>query len=150
MAFTTPAQLPPDTYRSPYCLYNNGFGGPLYPPTIVSFSQAELDNIFVECHREDWDGHGAAAVSPEAYQVARQFIGTLPPGIPQPALSADPDGCVTFEWRSSPLKLAMVSVHPDFRLDFARVFGTSRVYGSEPFFDQLPEGIENLVRRVYA
>jgi hypothetical protein len=109
-----------------------------------------LATVFAECRFHDWDGHGAAAVSPDAYYAAERFIGTLPAGFPQPSLSADPDGCVTFEWRSSPRKLALVSVHPDFQLDFAAIFGTSRVYGSEPFFDQLPYGIEDLVRRVYA
>ena len=149
VAFTTPAQFSAQTTRPAYFEYCEGVD--LCPiSTVVSFAQAQLENVLAECRYVDWDGHGAAAVSPDAYQAAKRFIGTLPPGIPQPALSADPDGCVTFEWRSLPRKLALVSVHPDFQLDFAAIFGTSRVYGSEPFFDQLPDGIENLVRRIYA
>lgn len=149
VAFTTPAQFPPQITRPAYSEYCDGQGLFPYLP-IVSFTQAQLENVFLACRFKDWDGYGAEAISLDAYQAAKRFVGTLPAGIPQPSLSADPDGCVTFEWRSAPRKLALVSVRPDFQLDFAAIFGTARVYGSEPFFDQFPDEIENLVRRVFA
>ena len=103
----------------------------------------------LDCHKPAWDGYGAEAVSLEAYRLAKFFIQSLPAGIPRPLLSADPDGCVTFEWQVSPRRLVLVSVHPDYRIDYAALFGGAKGYGTEPFFDKFPTGLSDLVRRVY-
>ena len=110
---------------------------------------ADLDNVMLDCHKAGWDGYGAEAISLEAYRLAQRFIQSLPAGIPRPSLSADPDGCVTFEWQVSPRRLVLVSVHPDYRIDYAALFGSAKSYGTEPFFDKLPTGLCDLVRRVY-
>lgn len=140
---------PPETYRTDYYLCESGISS-LPQPSIAIFLQSELNNVVVECHNENWDGHGAAPVSAEAYEAAQRFISTLQPGIPQPSISADPDGCITFEWSTSSRNVLLVSVHPDYRLDFAAKFGTSQIYGSAPFFDQLSDSVEDLVRSVFA
>ena len=113
--------------------------------------RADLDNVLIDCHEPGWDGYGAEAVSFEAYNLARRFIESLPRGIPHPLLSADPNGCVTFEWQVSHRRLVIVSVHPDYRVDYAARFGSDkdRDYGTKPFFDKLPTGLTELVRRVY-
>ena len=103
----------------------------------------------LDCHKPGWDGYGAEAVSPDAYRLAQRFIDCLPKGIPHPVLSADPDGCVTFEWQASPRRLVLVSVHPDYRIDYAALFGAAKSHGTEPFFGRLPDGLCDLVRRVY-
>lgn len=112
---------------------------------------ADLDNVMIDCHEPGWDGYGAEPVSVEAYNLARRFIKSLPAGIPHPSLSADPDGCVTFEWQVSPRRLVLASVHPDYRIDYAARFGSEKDcdYGTKPFFDKLPTGLCDLVRRVY-
>jgi hypothetical protein len=110
---------------------------------------SELDNLMMDCCQPDWDGHGAKAVSPEAYRIAQSLIRSLPVGFHRPLLSADPDGCVTFKWRTLPRRIVMVSVHPDYRIDFAALFGNETHDGTKPFFDKLPEVICDLVRRVY-
>ncbi len=110
---------------------------------------SELDNLMLDCFQSDWDGHGAQAVSPEAYRIAQSLIRSLPAGFHRPVLSADPDGCVTFKWRTLPRRIVMVSVHPDYRIDFAALFGNEKLHGTKPFFDRIPEDICNLVRRVY-
>ena len=110
---------------------------------------ADLDNVMLDCHKPGWDGYGAEGISLEAYQLAQRFIHDLPIGIRRPTLSADPDGCVTFEWQVSPRRLLLVSVHPDYRIDYAALFGSAKSYGTEPFFDKIPTGICELVRRVY-
>ena len=119
-----------------------------YPPTTSPLC-ADLDNLMLKCHEPDWDGGGAEAITPEAYGIAQQFVRSLPTGIPQPTLSADPDGCVTFEWQISPRRLVLVSVHPGYRIDYAAIFGSAKSCGSEPFFDTFPTGLSDLVRRVY-
>ena len=112
---------------------------------------ADLDNVMIDCHEPGWDGYGAEAVSVEAYDLAKRFIKSLPPRVPHPTLSADPDGCVTFEWQESPRRLVLVSVHPDYRIDYAARFGDAKDcdYGTKPFFDKLPTGLCDLVRRVF-
>lgn len=121
-------------------------------PGLDSLSQlsAELDNLIMECHEPGWDGYGAEPISIEAYGLARKFIESFPAGIPTPSLSADPDGCVTFQWGISPRRLVLVSVHPEYRLDYAALIGTAKSYGSEPFFDTLPNSIRDIISRVYA
>ena len=120
-------------------------------PSAGPFAElsVELDNVMLDCHKSGWDGYGAKAISLDAYRIARRFIYSLPAGVPRPSLSADPDGCVTFEWQLSPRRLVLVSVHPDYRIDYAALFGSAKSYGTEPFFDRLPVGIFDLVRRVY-
>ena len=109
----------------------------------------DLDNLMLDCFRPGWDGHNARAMSPAAYGIAQRFVRALPAGIECPTLSADPDGCAVFEWYASPRRLVYVSVHPDFRVDYAALFGSSRIHGSSPFFDQLPPELLDLVRRVF-
>lgn len=102
----------------------------------------------IDCHQPGWDGYGAEAVSIDAYRSAERFIRSLPAGIEPPQVSADPDGCVTFEWRKSPRRTLLVSVRPGYALDYAALIGTAKAHGSEPFFDELPESLKALIRRV--
>ncbi len=111
--------------------------------------QADLEEVMLDCHHPGWDGYDARAVSVEAYQLAQRFVRALPAGIQRPSISADPDGCVTFEWQVSPRRLVLVSVHPDYRIDYAALFGSAKSHGTEPFFDKFPTGLRDLVRRVY-
>ena len=103
----------------------------------------------LDCHQPDWDGYGAEAISVEAYELAQRFIRSLPAGIPHPLLSADSDGCVTFEWQVAPRRLVLVSVRPDYRIDYAALFGSAESHGTEPFFDKFPARLSDLVRGVY-
>lgn len=111
----------------------------------------ELADLILECGKPGWDGYGAEAVGMRAYEAAKRFIESLPSGFPAPSLSADTDGCVTFEWRVSSRRVLLVSVHPEFRVDYAAIFGPAKQYGSEPFLgEQLPEAVQTLVQRVFA
>ncbi len=90
----------------------------------------------LDCHLPDWDGHGAEPVSLEACRLAHTFVRNLPIGIPRPSVSADPGGCVTFEWQGSPRRLVLVSVHPDYRIDYAALFDGDKACATEPFFER--------------
>ena len=124
---------------------------PAYPASALAATlRSELESLMFDCHRAGWDGYGADAVSMDAYNAAERFIRSLPFGIPQPDLSADPDGYVTFEWRKSPRRTLLVSVRPGYALDYAALIGTAKAHGSEPFFGELPETLKALIRRVVA
>lgn len=148
VALEAPPQLPRHSYRPAYyeqisvCDNVATFG-------VVSYLEAELGNVFAECHVAGWDGYGAAPISTESFQVAQRFVSSLPAGIPQPSISADPDGCFTFRWSSGASKLLLVSVAPNFQVDFAAAFGESKIYGSEIFFDQFPSQLKTLLLRVF-
>jgi hypothetical protein len=117
----------------------------------MSVLSAELADLMLECDKPGWDGYGAEAVGMSAYEAAKRFIESFPPGFPAPSLSADTDGCVTFEWRESPRRVLLVSVHPPSRVDYAAIFGSAKLYGSEPSFgEQLPEAVRTLVQRLFA
>ncbi len=108
----------------------------------------ELSDLVAEAQETNWDGQQSAGINSEAHLAAWRFIQSLPAGIPNPSLGADPDGCVTFEWYVSPRKLVLISVHPDYRVDYAMIVGEAKSYGSEPFFGVLPGKITELVQRI--
>lgn len=80
-------------------------------------------------------------MSADAYVAAKQFIESLPAGLPMPSLSADPDGCVTIEWRKSARRVVLVSGHPNFTVDDAAIFDAAKQYG--------PESVRILAQRVF-
>jgi hypothetical protein len=136
--------------------YRGGYAGSaesfaFFPGSDVGQQlQSELNGLVEECSSEDWDGHGASRISPNAYDAAKRFIQGLPGNIERPILAADPDGCVTFEWSLSPKRMVWVSVHPDYRIDYAAIFGSEKLQGTAPFFDTaIPRVVQNLTRRVF-
>ncbi|MEO6742539.1 MAG: hypothetical protein ABIP20_20030 [Chthoniobacteraceae bacterium] len=132
---------------SPYAEVATAFPG----SDAAARLSAELDDVMIDCRAPGWDGYGAEAVSIPAYIAAQRFIRSLPAGIPVPKLAADTDGCINFEWHVSSRRTFAVSVHPDYKLDFAALLGSTRIHGSEPFFTtDLPDSIRQLVRRIHA
>lgn len=111
---------------------------------------SELNEMMLDCCRPGWDGYDAEAVTVDAYRAAERFIRSLPVGIPCPEIGADPDGCVSFEWRKSARRTVMVSVRPDNGLDYAALVGSAKFHGSEPFFGTMSETLQSLIRRVLA
>ena len=121
--------------------------------SLSATRQSSLDELYetVEaCCSADWDGYGAAPVAFETYRNAEQFVHALPNGMPQPQVSIDPDGEISFEWYAAPNRVFSVSVGPDNELAYAGLFGASRTYGTEVFFDEVPEVIlQNIKRLTY-
>lgn len=122
---------------------------PAYPASAHAVTlRSELDSLMLDCRCPGRDGYGAEPVSVDAYRSAERFIRCLPVGVPTPELSADRDGCVTFEWRKSVRRTLLVSVRPGFTLDYSALIGTAKAYGEEPFFDELSERLTGLIRSV--
>ena len=105
----------------------------------------ELFSIAEECKEPNWDGQGAAAVSPETYSLAYRFIEALPAGIPNFSLGAEPDGHLTLEWYRSPRRILSVSVSPEGDLHYAALSGARKKYGTEPFLSEAPKEIVDLI-----
>ena len=57
-----------------------------------------LKTVFTECNKENWDGEGAVAISPEAYLEAYKLISLLPSLRQMPEIIPSPNGQIGFEW----------------------------------------------------
>jgi hypothetical protein len=97
-----------------------------------------------------WDGYGAEPVSPEAYAKAYRFLESLPLGTPRPAITAEPDGQIAFEWYVSSYRTLSVSVSADGDLHYSALLGPNKAYGTEAFFGETPRAILDLILRLYA
>lgn len=110
----------------------------------------ELYQVFEECRQGNWDGYGAAPVSVRTFQSAYEFLEALPLGTPAPSFGAEPDGHLTLEWHRSPRRTLSLSVSPEGELHYAALIGTSKHYGTEPFYGEVPRAIAELIHRVLA
>lgn len=110
----------------------------------------ELASVWEECKKPGWDGYGALPVTEEALLNAFTFLRSLPLGFPRPYIGAEPDGEITLEWHHSAKRTLSVSVTPDGYLHYAALLGPSRTYGTEVFFEEIPDTILELIQRVVA
>ncbi|MFP4381330.1 MAG: hypothetical protein ACLFUS_12585 [Candidatus Sumerlaeia bacterium] len=108
----------------------------------------ELSSVFEESCKAGWDGQEAIPVSSETLRLAEIFLLALPDDLPFPSPGAEPDGQITFEWYTSKSRIISISIDPQSKLHYAALIGPSKAYGTERFYDQIPEGILRLIRRV--
>lgn len=109
-----------------------------------------LNDVAQTCSRANWDGYSAEPILARTVRNARCFVEALPLGIPAPSAGAEPDGHVTMEWYRSPRRTLSVSITPDGELHYAALLGSSKAYGSEPFFGEIPKRILELIARISA
>lgn len=108
----------------------------------------ELVKVFAGCCKANWDGYDAAPVTEQTFQLARQLLDALPLGTHAPSVGAEPDGHITLEWYRSPKHTLSVSVSPESELHYAALLGSSKTYGTEPFFGEVPQQIVTLIQRI--
>jgi hypothetical protein len=108
----------------------------------------ELWERWQECKEPNWDGYAALPVEQETYNKAWRLLEALPLGFPLPSAGAEPDGNLTLEWYRHPRWTVSVSISPDGTLHYAALLGTEDPRGSCPFFDDIPESLLFLIRRV--
>lgn len=108
----------------------------------------ELWEVWDECRQENWDGYHALPVERETYHRAYILIEGLPLGFPRPAISAQPDGQLTFEWYRSPTRTFSIGIDPDGFIHYAGLFGTEKHYGTVVMLDTLPKRILRLAIEV--
>jgi len=108
----------------------------------------ELYTVAEECKLANWDGQGALPVSDESYRAAFRFLEALPLGSVAPSVGVEPDGEMTLEWYHSPRRTLSISFNKDGELHYAALVGASKIYGTEPFFGDVPKIITDLISRV--
>ncbi|MDL2123896.1 MAG: hypothetical protein LWX51_12625 [Deltaproteobacteria bacterium] len=109
----------------------------------------ELEKVYEECLEANWDGYGAMPISRETYSKARKLLRMIPPSLPRPDISTEPDGEIIFEWYKEKYFVFVISVGGNNLITYAGLFGKSnRIHGTEYFTDELPEIIHHCIRRL--
>lgn len=112
-------------------------------------SVSKLQDIQEESCVDDWDGYEGKAVSVAALQDAEIFLTLLPSTIPEPEISAEPDGEISLEWIKNRRNILSLSFGGNNNISYAGVFGASEVYGKEQFLDLIPAAIMDSLKRLY-
>ncbi len=110
--------------------------------------QDELIGVWQECSRPGWDGYEARPLGEAALSEAFQFIQGLPWEFMPHTVSGEPGGGVNLEWYRSPNWLLDVVLAGEGKIYFSALFGERRLRGVEPLQEELPENLQNLIRRV--
>lgn len=87
----------------------------------------QLDEVFTECSRPNWDGYGAQPVQQLTYETTRELLERLPTKAGTPEIGADPDGELVLEWRTGKRKLLSISIALNGRLSFIYRNGSARL-----------------------
>lgn len=117
---------------------------------VYSMPFEDVSQTYVDCNNVGWDGYNAQPVTAASRLFAMMLLRSLPLGVAPPEVSAEPDGELTLEWSRSPRRTLSVSISPKGELHYAALIGTSRNFGSEPFFGDIPTPIITLIHRVMA
>lgn len=105
----------------------------------------QLDEVAGECKVAGWDGYNALPVVQSTIGYAHRFLLALPLGISIPSIGSEPDGCITFEWYQSPIKILSISMSPDGYIHYAYLNGRVKRHGSEPFIGSISREIVQLI-----
>lgn len=115
---------------------------------IEQVLREELAEVWEECREPDWDAYNALAVSWDSVVNAQRLLLALPLGTKWPSIGAIPSGNISLEWHHSRRRSLTVTVSPDGDLHYAALLGPGRTCGTEPFFDEVPQIILDLIARV--
>ena len=112
-------------------------GAPTPTPRSASQQRDLALNDLVEvfmAHREAGaNGYGSAPADRASFGYAVGLLHRLPPTVPDPDVSADPDGEVALEWYAGPRRTLSVSVGSDGQLRYAALVGAEEVAGRARF-----------------
>ena len=118
---------------------------------LLSVAGATLEDVYRNASVENWDGYGARAMSPAAYEHAKAFLEALPTTAPIPDVVPEPDGEVAFEWDRGPWCVFSVSVGSDGTLSYAGLYGRrTKAHGTELFVDAVPKAVMDGLARLVA
>ena len=73
----------------------------------------------------NWDGFGAVPVLPEITDLAAAILFSLPPNVPAPEVSANPNGTVSFEWENEQGRAHLELGRTKYSLYFKRTAGAT-------------------------
>jgi hypothetical protein len=107
----------------------------------ASAAIGELKQASELARTANWDGYGARPIDRRAYEAAIRFLQALPTTTPVPDVGVDPDGEVDVLWHVDPRTTFSVSIGPLGRLTYSGLYGDVQSYGTEWFFNEIPQAI---------
>jgi len=115
----------------------------------VSETLSALNEIYLQYSQEDWDGYGAAAISPGAYEEAKKLIRLIPPSIGMPDILVEPTGEIAFEWWKAAGQVFVLSVGGKHRISYAGILSGDKAHGTVYFGDTFPSIVYDHLRRLF-
>jgi hypothetical protein len=116
---------------------------------LKSDAIAEVWSVAAEASEPDWNGEGALAVDPMTASNAVIFIQSLPPSVPMPEVSPEPDGGISLDWIESRARVFSVSIGSKQSLPFAWLDGNARGYGVLSFDgEETPNRVLDEISRI--
>ena len=112
----------------------------------------ELEEIFIRCSQNNWDGYGAKAISANTFLEAKNIITMLNAtflNFPLPEITPEPDGDIAFEWSDDYGRTFVFSIDDNKTLTYAGIFGANDTHGTELLGDFIPAPIINHLKRLY-
>ncbi len=121
--------------------------------TLGSLNEAlrSLDDVFIECSKEGWDGYDAQPITETAYIEAKRFIESMPliSFLPSPEIIPEPNGEIGLEWSKGKRQIFIASLRGENEIVYAGLFGTNKTHGTEYFWDTVPSTIIENLKRLY-
>ena len=108
----------------------------------------EVQSLLDHAGTDNWDGEGAAALSPKIVAIAVELAGTFPAGIDRPMISATPHGEIDFDWSLCRDIMLTVSVGPCGDIAFAGLFNETELNGKELWEGELPHFVMCCFKRL--
>ncbi len=116
---------------------------------LHSRTTEELEQIYQDCRKHNWDGYHALPVSSAVFEEAKQFIGALPSSVPSPDVAAEPGGEIGFEWHFGKNKIFVASISGTNYISYAGLLGIGmKAQGREVFDGSIPQTIIDFILRL--
>jgi len=109
----------------------------------------ELQDTFLDCRSENWDGYEAQPVRDITFIRARNLLHALLGRFPVPTASATPYGSLTLEWIYDSSRRFIVSVGPEEQIAFAGIFGSETLQGVASFVHDVPAEVTRQLGRLF-
>lgn len=118
--------------------------------TIFGQRLTELNEVFLECLDEGWDGYNARPLSIASYTDALNFLRLIPTNIYAPDIVPEPSGGIGLEWISSDTGRFVLSFDGSGTYAYAGIFKSgARVRGIEPMSNLFPRELKDFITRLY-
>jgi len=128
--------------------YFENFPGPSVTGCrLLAISQMRVQ--IEECSENNWDGYGAQSIKYKSYENARILLNNLPKSVEDPEVSIDPDGNIYFEWYKNHVQVFSVIVDSDKKIYYALLQDERREHGCEPFFDEIPKRLLEILSEFF-
>lgn len=110
----------------------------------------DLEEVFLECLDEGWDGYNARPLSIASYTDALNFLRLIPTNIYAPDIVPEPSGGIGLEWISSDTGRFVLSFDGSGTYAYAGIFKSgARVRGIEPMSNSFPKELKDFITRLY-